>query len=199
MTSSDCDCGVQQLVQEMKREFPRFRIVSKSDSRLSKAIDVCLRLITAGSQNRYMTHYHTVLGDTLYVPLSWQDAAEVDKLIVLRHERVHLRQRRRYGLVGMALLYLLPILPLGLAFGRARIEWEAYSETLRATAELKGMQAARDPALREHIVRQFTSGAYGWMWPFPKAVERWYDEVLRGIELSWGSRELRSSHMQGPS
>jgi hypothetical protein len=78
----------------------------------------------------------------------------------------------------MALLYLLPFFPLGLAYGRARIEWEAYSETLRATLERKGRAAAFDPALRRRIVSRFTGPAYGWMWPFRRDVERWYDSLL---------------------
>ena len=81
----------------------------------------------------------------------------------------------------MAFLYFVPFFPLGLAYGRARIEWEAYTETLRATAELKGMDAAQSPALRARIVRQFTGPAYGWMWPFRSVVERWFDEALRDI------------------
>ena len=108
-----------------------------------------------------------MLGDTLYVPDSWDELGPDERAILLRHERVHLRQRRRYGTVGMALIYLLPIFPLGLAYGRARIEWEAYQETLRATLEHKGRTAVRDPLLRDRIVARFTGPAYGWMWPFP--------------------------------
>ena len=81
----------------------------------------------------------------------------------------------------MTLLYLLPFFPLGLAYGRARIEWEAYEETLVATGELRGKAALSSPELRAHIVRQFTGPAYGWMWPFRATVERWYDEALERI------------------
>jgi hypothetical protein len=172
------DQALAVLMAELGREFPRFRIVRKSESRLSRAIDLALKLVTFGRQSLYLTHYHTVLGDTLYVPDGWERASAVDRVITLRHERVHLRQRRRYGFVGMALLYLLPFFPLGLAYGRARLEWEAYRETLVATAELLGSVAARSPQLRRRIVEQFTSAAYGWMWPFPRAIERWIDRAL---------------------
>ena len=74
------------------------------------------------------------------------------------------------------------IFPVGLAYGRARIEWEAYVETLRATAEVRGIGAARDPALHDYMVKQFTSGAYGWMWPFPGTIRRWIAEALASIE-----------------
>jgi hypothetical protein len=169
------------LIDEIRGEFPRFRIVHKSESRLSRAIDIVLKIVTLWGQRDFMSRYHTVIADTLYVPGRWDDASDTDRAITLVHERVHLRQRRRYGDVVMTLLYLVPFFPLGLAYGRARIEWEAYAETLRATAELRGMQVAQDPALRERIVRQFTGAAYGWMWPFPRTINRWYDEALEAI------------------
>lgn len=172
----------EQLVRDIRAEFPAFRIVPKQGHGLSRAIDIALRLITFGAQSQYLSHFHTVLGDTLYVPTCWAQSTDVDKAILLRHERVHLRQRRRYGTALMTFLYLFPFLPIGLAYGRARLEWEAYVETLRATAELQGFAAAADAALRRRIVSRFTGGAYAWMWPFPKQVERWYDEAL--AELS---------------
>ena len=92
----------------------------------------------------------------------------------------------------MSFLYLLPFFPLGLAYGRARIEWEAYAETLRATAELKGLDAARALSMRLYVVQQFTSSAYGWMWPFPSAINKWYDEVLTELEAGTGSPPSRS-------
>ena len=170
------------MIQEMSLEFPGFRIVPKRESPLSKLIDMGLRVVTLGSQRAFMTHYHTVLGSTLYTPHGWDSTPDLDRLIVLRHERVHLRQRRRLSFPLMAFLYLVPFFPLGLAYGRARLEWEAYEETLAATAELHGVGALRSADLREHIVRRFTGADYGWMWPFRSAVERWYDRAIQRIE-----------------
>lgn len=133
-----------------------------------------------------MTQYHTVIGDTLYVADCWDSMSSVDRVILLRHERVHLRQKQRYGFVMMALIYLVIFFPLGLAYGRARLEWEAYAETLRATAELRGLAAARAASLRTHIVGRFLGPDYGWMWPFRRCVERWYDSTLLSIALDLG-------------
>ncbi len=169
------------FIDEIRREFPKFTIVRKCDSGLSRLIDVLLKLVTLGGQRRFMSHYHTVVGNTLYVPHAWDETPDVARVITLRHERVHLRQRRRYGDVVMTFLYLFPLFPLGLAYGRARIEWEAYRETIVATAELCGHAAAHSHELRARIVRQFTSAAYGWMWPFARMVNRWYDEALRDL------------------
>jgi hypothetical protein len=140
-----------------------------------------VRVATLGGQSRYMTSYVTTLGRRVYVPAGWERMDDDARYVVLRHEAVHLRQFRRLGWVRMALLYTLPILPLGLAYGRARLEWEAFAETLRATAEVHGLQAAESPRLRARIERQFTSGAYGFMWPFPRTIRRWMDRELAAI------------------
>ncbi len=83
------------------------------------------------------------------------------------------------GDLGITFVYLIPFLPIFLAYGRARIEWEAYTETLRATAELYGIDAARD--LRPMIVKRFVGADYGWMWPFPKTIHRWFDAAIDDI------------------
>lgn len=176
--------AVEALLDELRREFPKFVLRSKASSPLSLLIHHTLRLLTLGQMRTYMTHYHTVIGYTLFVPGSWAALSNVQKLILLRHERVHLRQRRRMSFLGMAFIYLVPWFPLGLAYGRARLEWEAYTETLRATYELLGPAAAHDPALRCHILRRFCGPDYGWMWPFPRQLDRWYDDVLRELDAS---------------
>lgn len=165
-----------ELLEDIAKEFPSFRIRKKRTSRLQRAIDVALKIVTVGGQRVYMTRYHTVLFGTLWVPDAWDLMSDEDKLVLLRHERVHLRQRKRYGDVGMTFLYLVPFFPVLLAYGRARLEWEAYVETIRATAEVHGVEAAE--RLRGMIVARFTGPDYGWMWPFPKTVGRWFDEAL---------------------
>jgi hypothetical protein len=179
------------FLREIRAEFPGFRVIEKRHSPISRVVDVLLRLITFGGQSAYLTRYHTVMGSTLYVPDAWYTMTDLDRVILLRHERVHLRQRRRMTFAGMAFVYLVPWLPLGLAYGRARIEWEAYTETLRATAELHGLEAMRSAALREHIVRRFTGPDYGWMWPFRRQVEAWYVAAVSEIEAEHlaGQRE----------
>ncbi|MEO0324207.1 MAG: hypothetical protein AAF447_14700 [Myxococcota bacterium] len=169
-------------VAELRREFPQLRVISKGEDPLSRAIDAALRVLTFGGQSAYMTRYVTTLGQTIYVPADWHARPARERYCVLRHEAVHLRQFRRFGWLGMSFLYLLPLLPLGLAWGRARLEWQAYAETFRAHAEVYGVEAARGPGLRAHVRSQFTGPAYGWMWPFAAQVDRWIDEVLEGLE-----------------
>lgn len=175
-----------RVLGEIRREFPAFRLMDKRESKLSKVIGVALRLITFGGQNTYLSHYHTVLGNTLFLAPTWSKMSDEERYVLLRHEWVHLRQRRRYTSVGMALIYLVPFLPLGLAYGRARLEWEAYCETLAAGAEVWGISAVRDPEYRRQIVERFLSADYGWMWPFPRAVGRWYDREIARLESGVG-------------
>jgi hypothetical protein len=166
----------ESFLAEIRAEFPSFSIRKKRDSSLQRAIGGFLTVVTLGGQRVYMTRYHTVLFGTLWVPDAWDAMSDDDRYVLLRHERVHLRQRAKMGDVAMAFVYLVPIFPLFLAWGRARIEWEAYEETIRATAEIFGKNAAL--GLREHIVGRFTGPDYGWMWPFPRTVNRWFDEAV---------------------
>jgi hypothetical protein len=91
------------------------------------------------------------------------------------------------GDLVMAFVYLVPFFPLLLAWGRARIEWEAYVETIRATAEVRGLGAAR--ALEDEIVRRYVGPDYGWMWPFPRTVRGWFREVVADLEAEAASSD----------
>jgi len=167
------------FVARMKRDFPSFDIRYKRNSTLHRAIDVALRIVTFGRMRTYLSHYHTVLFGKLWVPDKWDEMSDDDRYILLRHERVHLHQRKRMGDVVMGFVYLVPFFPIGLAYGRARFEWEAYVETIRATHEVYGLERAR--SLEAEIVRRFTSADYGWMWPFESSVRAWFEEVIRSL------------------
>ena len=171
----------QELLDEIRAEIPGFRVVRKDTSRFQRMIGRALRILTLGGQDVYLTCYQTTIGRTVYVTADWDRLPAEQRWITMRHERVHLRQFRRYGLVVMTVLYLLVPLPLGLAWFRARLEWEAYAESIRAAAEVHGRAHVERGPFRERIVAQFVGGAYGWMWPFRTQVQRWYDDVLRSL------------------
>lgn len=173
-----------RFVDEIRAEFPSFRIAHKRDSALQRVIHVLLAVLTFGGQRVYLTHYHTVLFGVLWVPDAWDTMSDDDRYVLLRHERVHLRQRARLGDLLMTWVYLVPFFPLFFAWGRARIEWEAYVETIRATAEIYGIAAAEN--LRPRIVSRFTGPEYGWMWPFPRTVNRWFDEAIADARAELG-------------
>ena len=137
-------------------------------------------MVTLGAQSSYLDRYVTTHRGTRSTSPTTGSARPIeDRYATLRHELVHVRQFERWG-VPMAVAYLLLPLPLGLAWFRMRFEREAYEETLRVS--LRARRARRDRALRAHVIRQFTSGAYGWMWPFPRAMARWFDELVAALE-----------------
>lgn len=153
----------------------------KSESRHQRAVDTVLRVLSLGRMTTYLSDYVTTLGHTIYVPDGFDAWPPLRRDQVMRHELVHVRQYERYGWIGMIVIYGLFPLPIGLAYGRARLEWEAYEETLRAVAETEGLNAARDPRLHAEIIRRFTGPDYLWMWPFPRTIQRWIDDTLRTL------------------
>ena len=171
------DARLAALLAEIQLEFPGFRLVPKEDSRLQRAIAAALRALTFGGQSAYLDHYVTTIGKTVYVNRGWESRSAADRYVTLRHERIHLRQFRRYGLFPMAIAYLLLPLPLGLAWCRARLEWEAYAESVRAMCDVYGKTHALAPETRQYIIEQFTGPAYGWMWPFPRQIQAWLDMI----------------------
>lgn len=177
----DGEALVAGLLRELAAMRPPVRVVPKAGLWHQRAIDRALRALTLGGQDRYLTEYVTTLGRTILVPAGWERVPALRRYEVLRHELVHVRQFERWGWVGMALLYGLFPLPAGLAWGRARLEWEAYAETLRVVAELEGIDAARSPRLHAEIVRRFTGPDYGWMWPFPRVVQGWIDARIAAL------------------
>jgi hypothetical protein len=186
--------GIEGMLAEISAEFPGFRLLSKRDSRLMAWIHRALQMLTLGRQSRFLTEYHTVIGYTLYVAPTWEQLGDIERIALLRHERVHLRQRRRFGLWGLAFLYLVPFFPIGLAYFRARLEWEAYTETIRALLELRGKVILGDRELRERIIGRFVGPDYGWMWPFRSTVEKWYDNLILQLSDNMSDNGRGSNH-----
>ena len=179
------------LLREIEEEFPGFRLIRKDHSASQRAIDLLLKVFTLGGQREYLTCYQTTIGKTVYVCCDWDRLPAAQRYITMRHERAHLRQFRRYTLPLMALLYIFVPFPVGLAWFRAKFEKEGYAETIRAAAEVHGLQHVTRPAYRDYVISQFTGGAYGWMWPFRRGLERWYDSVVATLYSAPGVGPLR--------
>lgn len=179
------------LLRDITFEFPGFRVLRKDHAAGQRVIDLVLKIVTFGAQRRYLTTYQTTIGQTVYVCADWDRLPASQRYITMRHERAHLRQFRRYTLPLMALLYIFVPLPVGLAWFRAKFEKEGYAETIRAAAEVYGLSHVLQPSFRDHVVRQFTSGAYGWMWPFRRSMERWYDSVVATLYSGPGNGRPR--------
>ena len=169
------------LVDALRTEIPGFRIVRKDRSPLHRAIHRALVVVTFGQMRSYLDSYQTTIGKTVYVTADWDDWSSDRRYVTLRHEAVHLRQFRRLTLPVMAFLYLVVPLPMGLAYFRARFEMEAYAETIRAAAEVWGRSYPTATEYRKYVIDQFLGPSYGWMWPFRRSLERWYDGILASL------------------
>lgn len=169
------------LVEALRAEIPGFRIVRKDTSTFHRAIHMGLKLVTFGRMTSYLDSFQTTIGKTVYVTADWDEWEPDERYVTLRHEAIHLRQFRKYTLPVMAVLYVLLPLPMGLAYFRACFEKEAYAETIRAAAEVHGVEYVRGSEHRNYVIGQFMGASYGWMWPFRPGLERWYDRVLASL------------------
>lgn len=170
----------KKLIDEVVQEFPDFEILKKDESKLMKVIDACLKIITFGQMNKFMTGFITTMGNKVYVPANWENHLLTGKIEIIRHERIHMRQAKKYGRLLFSFLYLMVPLPCGLAYFRKKFEMEAYEESMKAIHQYRG-EKAFTPALKEFYVSQFVSANYFWMWPFRKSVEAWYDAAVAKI------------------
>lgn len=177
----------EALVEALRVEHPRFRIVRKDRSPLHRAIHYSLIALTFGRMRSYLDSFQTTIGATVYVTPDWDDLDPDERYVTLRHEAIHLQQFRSFTLPGMAVLYLLVPLPMGLAWFRAHFEKQAYAESIRAAAEVWGADHPRRAVYRAHILDQFVGPSYGWMWPFRAGLERWYDQVLASLSSTRGT------------
>ena len=160
------------MVARMAREFPSFRLVPKDDSLLMKVFYHALGMRWWCPD--FMTHYTTVIISAVYMP---RDLFQTDEGYgVLRHERVHMHDCWRTGVLPFALSYLL-LLPAVFTL-RAHWEMRGYAETMRV--ELEDSGAISDETL-DHIQEQFTGPTYLWMCPFPGYVRRWLERVREQV------------------
>lgn len=170
-----------QLKSEIFTEFPHFKVIPKEESFKMKAINIFLKIITFGQMKTFMTHFITTIGQEVYVPTKWKSWPEKSRMSILRHERVHMRQAKKYGRFLFSFLYLFFPLPTVFAYYRMKFEREAYTESLRAMVEYYGKDAPTDPEVKENMLKHFTSAEYFWMWPWKKGLNKWYDETVKSL------------------
>lgn len=172
----------KELLEDISKEFPDFKIVKKPDSRFMKFLDVLLRVVTFNQMKLFM-RFITTIRHTVYVCADWDTFVDNAKVEVLRHERVHMRQADRLTFPLFIFLYLLFPLPMLLSWYRAKFEMEAYAESMLTIARQYGIKELEDTAYRESMIAHFTGPAYGWMWVKTSTVSDWYYRTLVDIRL----------------
>lgn len=167
------------------------RVEPKSSQWYWKVLGTLLSIITFGRNKRFMTDFHTTLGNRVGVAPTWASYSDDQKYVTLLHEVEHVKQFKKagfgnvwLGLVIGGFAYLFLPLPIGLAWFRMRWEKAAYEQTIRAVMKTQGLSAALD--LRDHIIQQFTSVNYLWMWPFRKQLKHWFTDAAYRIAKEEG-------------
>lgn len=160
---------LQDLMQQMAQEFPGFRVCFKDQSWHQRALGAGLKGVGI---NRYMTNFVTVFGNTVW----WPDEAMFRRdgkraASVLLHERVHLWDRRRMGV-----LFDVSYVAAGPAVWTMRAHWErrAYAVDI-----VRLSRFGRSPEwIKAWLTPLFSKHEYGFMWPFPDEIHAWVDRTL---------------------
>ena len=171
----------------MTSEHPSFKLVRKADSSLMQVIAVLLRIITFGRNKMFLTDFITTLGCTVYTPICWDHPEKtvedhVERLAVLKHESVHMRQAKKLGRFKFTLMYLCWPLPAVYAIGRRTLEEEAYVESIRTEVKYFGVDILKELDLKTIYTGYFLGPDYFWMCPFKSHVYAWYDDTIAQIQ-----------------
>jgi hypothetical protein len=105
-----------------------------------------------------------------------------ERYCTLRHEAVHLRQFRRFTLPGWRCSTCFLPLPLGLAWFRATSRRRPTPRASGPPPRSTGATIPRGTLVPRPDHRAVHQPSYGWMWPFRRAMERWYDGVLATVD-----------------
>jgi hypothetical protein len=166
---------IDELCGEIKSEFPGFQLKT----------------------TKFLTNCHIIIGHTVYVPTSWKLKNEIEKCVILRHERVHMRQAREYGQLLFIFLYFVPFFPIGLAYWRTKFEKEAYEESIYAKVKMEGTYNVLTKEYRKTMLSNFFSSKHGWMWGLGsrKSIENWFNQSLEKAILSYIGKPNKSNRI----
>lgn len=121
--------------------------------------------------------FTTTICSTIYVSSRWNEFPPAQKLCILRHEYIHIKQFQKYTFPLMVLLYLLLPFPVIFALGRALLEREAYNETIKARVEYYGATPEIRDSTKELYISVLTGPSYGWAFPFKSIVRKWFEKA----------------------
>ena len=182
----------ENLEKHIKKEFPKFEIIDKRDSKLMKLLAKILFF-----NKTFMTSYITVIGSKVYVPrLPWKKTNPFGAASVLSHEWVHMKDSKRLGFM-FKFLYLFPqiLTPLFLlgfwnpwfffclffllpwpALWRAKFELRGYTISMAVSWWLLDRRPDFD-----FYAKQFIGPAYYYMYPFEDYVRLRLEEEFERI------------------
>ena len=157
----------ESYLGQIKKEFPRTRLVPRGQSRLMRLLFGPLSLVT----KKTYSDFATTIGSTIYVPDDFDTWSDDRQYVLLRHETTHIRQFHEFPLgrqwwvlnhVLFAICYLL-VLPVRWTM-RARFEREAYYQGLLAGIEMGWYTTpASRQQLADWLAETFGGPSYLWM------------------------------------
>lgn len=179
---------LDRLCAELKLEFPGLVMQFKSRHWYWGLLHWVVLIFTFGGNRRFIQKYTSTFRKTIGWSKTYEQRIRArtanweDRVwSCLMHEREHLRQFERYGMFVMTLSYVFVFFPVGLSYCRARLELAGYRQTLRCWY-LLDLSWARSEEAKKWWIGQFTSGAYGWAWPFKKTVTRWFETEMTNLD-----------------
>lgn len=199
---------LEDLIAEIKKTNPKFKIKYKNKSILQRILGLVLFFVPG-----YMTHYVTTMFGNVYYPSKeWVEKRPRAAWKILAHEYVHLLDEKEQGL-KFKISYLAPqiyalgmlgaigafwntwfLLFLGFAFflkpgSKTRTKWELRGYAMSIAAELWSTGRVTS-YFHEFVAKNFYGSAYYWMWRDKEVVF----QELKGIELKLGKGDYSSTH-----
>ena len=191
------------LVEKSKEFFPGLEVKYKTESSFMKLIGKILFF-----NSTFMTSYTTTIGSTIYFPnREFVNNKEVSSSIIFLHELVHIHDAKKISKPLFTFLYLFPQIlallffpmlfvswklallflicaaPLP-AYFRMKFEKRAYLVSLYVTDKLskKYNFTANLDVQKVHLLEQFSTSAYYYMWVF-KNLNKDFDDGISLIKL----------------
>ena len=176
---------LQKLCAKLKEEFPDLQMGHKREIWYHWVLHVVAMIFTLFFNRTYINFFTTTFKNRVH----WGDkhhdriqtGTDLDRVWeCLMHEREHLRQFDRYGMLLMGLMWIIP--PFLFCYWRAqKIELPGYTESIRAKFQTS-RQWVEHPEYKKWWVKQFTGPNYLWMWIRRKQVEGWFDQELLRLQ-----------------
>lgn len=164
---------LDRMLALARSHVPGLRIVEKADIWWMRAVGRLLRPVIP----EFDTHYTTVLGDTIYLPVPFERFPRDGLAVTLAHELVHQLDQKEWGLWFYTSYAMFPA-PVWRT-GRARWERRGYAVDLMIAHHRGGERELMRVARR--LEGLFSGPGYLWMWGGAEAARDYLAPVLDDI------------------
>lgn len=172
MPTQSFDKKYEILMHAIYKEFPKFKVKKKSDSKVFwKILQFLLMIVSFGKQKDLMEGYATTLGTTVWVFDRWDEYDSYQKYSMLRHELDHIQTNYDDGYFKYIFGYLFS------KSYRAYVEKRGYLHNMHAQYEKYGRVKDK---LKKRVVEQLSGPGYLYMMPEDNATQ-WVEAKANAI------------------